>query len=159
MAALVPRERVDRVWARVAPALAEAIRRGGCGECTLEDARALIDDGAWLLWIAVGLDGRLLAAATTETAEYPRARHLFVTLAGGEDAGEGVAALWPLLRSYAVARECSAVKFMGRRGWARSGALPAGWRHAHDVVVVPVGPEHVANQWSQPGRRSEAEAV
>ena len=133
IASLVPRGKAGNVWHAVSGPLAAALDRSG--DYSIEDAKALVDDGVWLLWI-VALPGRLVAAAVTERHEYPRKRVVWVHAAGGE--GEGVAALWPLVRQYAAAAGCTALRFSGRRGWARSKFIPPNWRNVADLIEVEV---------------------
>jgi len=131
---LVPRDEAGSVWPYVAPWLAEALDR--YGDYSIEDARALVDDGIWRLWFAAD-DAGLVGAALTEVSEYPRRRVLWVVAAGGR-AREGIEALWPLLRRYAASQGCGVVRLLGRRGWMRSGVLPEGARHDADIVSVEV---------------------
>jgi hypothetical protein len=133
IACLVPHGKAGEVWDAVSGPLAKALARSG--DYSIEDAKALIDDGIWLLWIAA-LPGCLVAAAVTEVHEYPRKRVVWVHAAGGE--GEGVAALWPKVRAYAKGKNCSALRFSGRKGWTRSKFLPPDWRNVADLIEVEV---------------------
>lgn len=130
---LVPRDAVAEVWPHVVVHLSRALAR--TGDYGLEDARAALESAAWRLWIAAR-PGALVAAAATEVLIYPRRHVLHVHVAGGE--GEGVGAMWPLVRDYARGHGCAALRFMGRRGWSRSRFIPPEWRHVADVVEVEV---------------------
>jgi hypothetical protein len=134
IACLVPRDDAGRVWDAVAPHLAKALDRAG--DYSIDDARALVADGVWLLWIAAR-PGELVAAAVTEINEYPRRRVLYVHAAGGSE-GEGIAAMWPKVQVYARDAGCAEVRFQGRRGWIRSKFIPPAWRHVADVVSVEI---------------------
>lgn len=134
VATLVPREHVARIWPHVAPHLAEALQRGG--DYSLDGAKARVADGVWLLWIAAR-PGELVAAALTDVEEYDEQTVVYVHAAGGSE-GEGVAAMWPLVREYARGKGAKVLRFTGRRGWTRSKFIPPCWRHVSDVVQVEV---------------------
>lgn len=116
----------------------EAAIERGLGEFTLKDIADGLINGDFLLWVAVK-PGRIFGCAVTTIEEFPQAKHLLVMLGGGPGEGrEVVNALWPVIEEYARLEGCTYVRFHGRRGWARSGMLPPGWRHTHDVIGVPV---------------------
>lgn len=133
---MVPRESVAEVWLQFAPHFQAALERGA-GEYWLEDVRQFLADGSWQAWGAFSTSDGLLACAATEVVEYPRTRILFLHMAGGRQ-GEAVGAMWPLVREWARSQGCSAMRFMGRKGWARSGMLPAGYVVQQDSIVYPV---------------------
>lgn len=130
---LVPPGEWESVWPDAAPLLREAFDRGG--DFAVEDAPAHLESGHWGLWIVVDR-GRMIAAAITEIVQFPQRKLLWVVAAGGA-MRPGVAALWPLLQACAQENGCAAVRWSGRRGWARGGALPEGWRHVAEVVEIP----------------------
>lgn len=133
---MVPREDIGRFWPHMEPHIQAALAYSA-GEFWPEDIRANLEAGAWQAWGAVTPEDGLLACATTEIMDYPRARILFLQFAGGQE-GRAVAALWPLVRTWARAQGCAAMRFMGRRGWARSGMLPGEHRILQDSIVIPV---------------------
>lgn len=133
-ASLVPLSETPGVWPLVQDVLAAAL--GYCGDHTAESARQKVLSGEWQLWLATDRAG-LVAAAVTECCEYPAQRVMYVIGAGGEMV-RGMRMLWPLIRRHAALMECDVVRFIGRRGWARAGVLPAGWHHAADIVEVVV---------------------
>ena len=128
----MPVEKVPEVWPHVMADIGKALARSG--DYSLADAGAMLADGIWRLWIAAKPSG-LVAAALTEVLDYPRRRVLHVHAAGGAE-GEGVSAMWPLVRIYARQHECAVLRFQGRRGWARSTFIPREWRHVADIVEV-----------------------
>jgi hypothetical protein len=113
--------------------LAAALDRSG--DYSIEDARAMVDDGIWLLWIAAR-PGKLVAAAVTEITTFPRKSVVWLHAAGGE--GEGVAAMWPKVRDYGRSHGCAALRFSGRKGWARSKFIPPEWRNVADLLEVEI---------------------
>lgn len=132
----VPREQVAEAWPHMLPHIRQALVQSA-GEYWPEDVLENLEVGAWQGWISAHPDVGLMACAVTSVEDYPRARILFLHLAGGHQA-EAVSSLWPLVNLWAASQGCSAMRFMGRKGWARSGALPEGFRLVQDSVVIPV---------------------
>lgn len=128
----VPPAHAEAMWPRVVGQVEAAlVHSDGCYRA--EDVRAAIAAGEWQLWT----DGHSIAC--TRVAEYPARRVLFIVLAsGGKDS---VAPIWEALERFGRANRCKAINWMGRPGWRRSGFLPEGWRHTHDVMVVELGDE------------------
>lgn len=119
--------RLSEVWLNIAGMVRAALEYSdGCYRA--EDVRAAIAAGDWQLWT----DGRSIAC--TRLAEYPARRVLFITLASG--GLESVQPIWREIEAFARAYGCGAINWMGRPGWRRSGALPDGWRHTHDLITV-----------------------
>lgn len=137
-ACLLPPAALPGFWAYLVPHIEAALARGA-GEYALEDVERLCARGAWLVWVATR-PGEVVAMAMTEIHDYPRARILFVQLAGGAE-GEGLTAMWPMVRTWAQRAGCSAMRLVGRPGWLRSGFIPAsaGPRVTQHTVVVPIG--------------------
>lgn len=134
----VPREALPRIWPRVLPIIQAALERGDGGYWP-DDVLAACERGEWRMLIACE-PGALRAVACVGVTEYPRSRFLWVQVAGGHGAKEGVAAMMPALKQIAREGGCQRIAFEGRRGWLRSGALP-GWQHSADVVTCGVGDE------------------
>lgn len=133
---MVPQDSIGEVWPQFAPHFQAALARGA-GEYWLEDVLRFLSDGSWQAWGAFSLDEGLLACAATEVVEYPRARILFLHMAGGREGG-AVGAMWPLVREWGRSQGCRAMRFMGRKGWARSGLLPPGYCVEQDSIVYPI---------------------
>lgn len=131
----VPKDAMPRIWPRLLPIVKAALDHGH-GEYEPEDVLAACQSGEWRALIATQ-PGRLRAVAICGVVSYPRGRHLWVHVAGGDGAVDGVAAMMPALHQLAREGQCDRIGFQGRRGWARSGALP-GWRHSADIVTMEV---------------------
>ena len=125
------------MWDHVSPHLIEAIQHTATGMISLADVRELLEQGRWHLWIIVA-PGRVVGVATCFVEDFPLGRQMFITLAAGEDGAAAVEAAWPEVKAIAAAMECDEVRFFGRRGWWRSGMLPAGARHVADVIALRV---------------------
>lgn len=132
---MVPRERVAEVWPHVLPHVEAALAQSA-GEYWPQDVQDYCAQGDWQLWIATR-PGELVGMATTEVMDYPRARLLFVHLAGARE-GQAVTAMWPLVQTFAASQGCSALRLVGRRGWARSGFVAGPWRVTQENIVIPV---------------------
>lgn len=118
---------IPAMWESIAGQIGAALEYGD--ECySLSHVREALTQAQWQLWT----DGRSIAC--TRIAEYPARRVLFVMLAEGEL--PSVLAMWPAMRAFGEACGCASAKWMGRPGWRRSGVLPEGWRHTHDIVTV-----------------------
>ena len=109
-------ERLFEVWPRVSAWVEAACARPGCDLRPVELFVAAANREAQLI---VGLDevGEIIAAAVTQVREYPDRRTCWVLVVGGA---------WANWRSALSAVEagarrsgCSAVEFVGRRGWRR----------------------------------------
>lgn len=124
---MVPPSDIPMVWDQVSGRVAAALEYGdGCYR--LSDVRKALQSAQWQLWT----DGKSIAC--TRIAEYPARRLLFVMLAEGEL--PSVFAMWPKMREFGTGCGCTGAKWLGRPGWKRSGVLPDGWRHTHDVITV-----------------------
>ena len=116
--ACVPPDRVEEVWPHVRHFFVKACKRGRMQTFkTLEDS---ILDGQRMLWLAT--DGHAIhAAAATEIHQTEWEKHLVIVACGGVEMRKW---LWILdgIEAYGREEGCDAVRFIGRRGWAR--ALP-----------------------------------
>lgn len=123
----VPPEHAAAMWPRIVEQVEAALEHSeGCYRAA--DVLDALLAGEWQLWT----DGRSIAC--TRVAEYPAKRVLSIILAsGGRDS---VAPIWAALEPFARVNGCSAISWWGRPGWRRSGFLPKGWRHTHDVMTV-----------------------
>lgn len=132
--ACIPPHAIPEVWVHVGPMLARALRYVR-GEFHAHHVLSRLVDGRWLLWVCEREDGTLQACAVTEILRYDSDTppHLWVLLGAGTDAPEAVAAMWPYIRVYAKRYGCTAVRFMGRLGWGRRGALPPCFVRTHEV--------------------------
>lgn len=125
----VPPDRITAIWPHVADLIGAALAKGG-GEYRLEHIWENLTTGAAQLWT----DGD--SVCVTSVVEYPATRLLYVLVAAG-DLGS-VSDMWLPVKEFAAVHGCSAVQFFGRPGWRRSGVMPEGWRHTHDVITVRV---------------------
>lgn len=130
--ALVPSDRVAEIWPHVSGLVDAALAESGGGYRPVDVVEAL-EEGRWLMWLAT-TPGEVLSMCCTHVAEFPARKFLYVVLAAGKM--DAVRVLWPAIRDCARAQGCSAVHFFGRRGWARSGALPEGFRVSREVVTM-----------------------
>jgi hypothetical protein len=107
---------VSKVWPTVKPWIEEALDRSN-SDFSIEYFRQKIDCGDTLLWIIV--DGRILAAGTTECLHLQNGRKLCLvsTLAGANMAvWDG---LWEQVEDYARREGCDGIQIVGRVGWVR----------------------------------------
>jgi hypothetical protein len=109
--------------------ISAALAKGG-GEYRIEHIWANLAEGRAQLWT----DGN--SVCVTSVVEYPATHLLYVLVAAGEL--DSVSAMWEPIKEFAAVHGCSAVQFFGRPGWRRSGVMPDGWRHTHDVITVRV---------------------
>lgn len=125
----IPHDKVTAIWPHIVDMVHAALERGS-GEYRLEHLWQALVEGSAQLWT----DGESIAV--TMPVDYPATRLLYVLVAAGSL--HSVYNLWPEIAAFAREQECSAVQFFGRPGWRRSGNLPEGWRHTHDVLTVRV---------------------
>lgn len=136
-AILIRQSDVPATWPYCAPQIARALEHSA-GEYTLEDVARFVRDAEWQLWALTRPDGIFGGAATTQLVRYPSTQHVIVTALGGELDREMMRDAWNAVIGFARETGSSAVQFIGRPGWRRSGILPDGWRHTADVVTVGV---------------------
>lgn len=132
--ACIPPHAAPEVWAQAGPMLARALRFAR-GEYQAHHVMARLATGQWLLWVAEDAEGALRACCVTEVVKHDidAPAHLWVLLGAGTDAPEAVAAMWPHIRTHARRIGCTEVRFMGRLGWGRRGALPPEFQRTHEV--------------------------
>lgn len=135
----VSRDQIKALWHTEGPQLCRALRHGR-GEYEPHHVKARLEDGRWLLWRADDDDGRTRGLAATEIVSYePDTRpHLWVILGAGYAPDEVVHSMWEPIRAHAKIAGCSQIRFLGRPGWARSGAVPQEFKRTHDVWSAPV---------------------
>lgn len=108
-------EQVDDFWPFVSGWLRSATDR--CGDWTLEDVRAALDNRQALLWIL--WDGSAIkAAAVSQLSTVPRGKICTILACGGGASGSWGAALLPI-EQYAREQGCVASRIQGRPAWAR----------------------------------------
>lgn len=125
----IPADKITAIWPHVVDMVQAALERGS-GEYRVEHLWQGLVEGSAQLWT----DGKSIAV--TMPVDYPATRLLYVLVASGDLSG--VETMWPQVEAFAREQGCSAVQFFGRPGWRRSGVLPQGWRHTHDVLTVRV---------------------
>jgi hypothetical protein len=122
-------DQLTQIWPHVVDLISAALAKGG-GEYRIEHIWANLAEGRAQLWT----DGN--SVCVTSVVEYPATHLLYVLVAAGEL--DSVPAMWEPIKEFAAVHGCSAVQFFGRPGWRRSGVMPDGWRHTHDVITVRV---------------------
>jgi hypothetical protein len=123
----IPAAQLPIAWPLIERRVATALKHSG-GTYEADDVYDAIAAGEWQLWD----DG--VSITCTRVAEYPARRVLFIMLSAGSIVS--IQTIWPALERFARANGCKDIRWMGRPGWRRSGKLPKGWRHTHDVIMV-----------------------
>lgn len=121
--------RAHEVWPHVRDLIHAAMKRGDLGSFRPVEASVLAGDA--LLWLAWDEDtgrtpdrgrGQVAAAAVTEIAETERRKVCMLVACGSARPATGMRDWLPLLKeieAYARGAGCSAMRIMGRKGWAR----------------------------------------
>ena len=123
----IPPDRVAMVWPRVSQLIYAAMKRGGISSFkSVEDS---VLDGDALLWLAIadgnGIGSEVAAAAVTELHQTEWRKVCVIVACGGSTsacAGAGMnrwIALIAKIEEFARAENCSAIRIIGREGWAR----------------------------------------
>ena len=123
----IPPDRAALVWPHVRTLILAAMRRGDLSGFRPVESSVL--SGEALLWLAVTREDGIEAAAVTELQK-TEWRKVCVVVACGAPSGRRLPsspALGPPqwvrlldgIEAYAKAAGCSAVRIMGRKGWAR----------------------------------------
>jgi hypothetical protein len=140
----VPPDLVGRIWPCVSGLIRAAMQRGDLSSFAAVEARVL--SGNALLWLAIahhaGVEERpsprameeferpgdkgtrpeVSAAAVTELHQTEWRKVCVIVACGGADMSRWLDLIGPI-EEFARAEKCSAVRIMGRKGWAR--VLPA----------------------------------
>lgn len=105
-------------WARCAGYIEDALEYAD-GTHTLDDVRAGIEAGRFLLWTGPH------SAVITEIVQYPQLRALNFFLAGGRL--EELEIMLPLMLQWGKTQGCTRATLTGRPGWSRSFLTKYGW--------------------------------
>jgi hypothetical protein len=140
----IPPDHVGQVWPLVSGLIRTAMQRGDLSSFVAVEARVL--SGSALLWLAIAhrkgveerpssrtMDGferpgdkatgpEVLAAAVTELHRTEWRKVCVIVACGGSDMSCWLDLIGPI-EEFARAEKCSAMRIMGRKGWAR--VLPA----------------------------------
>lgn len=127
---LVPKERVNDLWAQVEHFVASYVERS-FGRYLLEDVKGVITDGTFQLWIAVE-DERIKASAMTQVFEFPQLRELQIIMCSGSDRGQWFDFI-KRIEDYASAIGAKRISAISRLGWRRD-MQSLGYKHTHDYL-------------------------
>jgi len=131
----VPQHLAYAVWDEVKDYLDGAIQTAN-GKCTVDDVRAGVDSGMYLLWVA--MDGQdIIAAFTTRIIEYPRRRAMAMDWVGGKRMREWIGALNKTMVDHAKANGCSHIEGYGRPAWLRW-TRRYGWKEEYVAFKLEV---------------------
>lgn len=110
---------LQTMWPLVAPFLERAIEHSDDTETLEETARSLAAKQKQL-WVLIGEDKKITAAAVTLLRRYPTGlAEMTISLLGGEPGHLiGILELRGELESWAKTEGCNRVRIMARKGWA-----------------------------------------
>ncbi len=111
----VPPGNLAEVWPKVEPLIREAMRRGNLSR--FSDVVQSLANGDAFLWIACEGEDIVAAAVAAIHATEWRKVCLIVAL-GGKDRGKWLH-FEPEIERWAREQNCSAMRIMGRKGWAK----------------------------------------
>jgi hypothetical protein len=80
----VPVSLVHRLWPVIEPFIADAAKKDGGTEYTVDQIKLLVANGSWLLLVAADDEQTIHGAATVNFINYPNERIAFVTAIGGK---------------------------------------------------------------------------
>ena len=106
------------VWPHVVDHIVKSIRYGW-GECEAEDFLDRLLLGKWRLWVVLE-DQQIVASATIELVNYPRARAVRVITLGGSRSKRWLKFLLTELKKLAAETGSVAIEGVGRPGWTRA---------------------------------------
>lgn len=87
---------------------------------TTDDVLVKLETKAWQCWVALNPEGIIDAVFITKIDCYPAGRkEIVVYLVGGNNLESWLAEAWQLFKDYGRSNECSGIRGMGRKGWAR----------------------------------------
>jgi hypothetical protein len=131
----VPPDYVGAVWGQVEGYLEAAIKTAR-GKCTVDDVRAEIDTGLYLLWVVVD-DGELIAAITTRIIEYPRCRAMALDWIGGKRIKDWIGMSNRIMMEHAKNNGCTHLEGYGRPAWIRLNGK-YGWKEDYTTFRLEV---------------------
>lgn len=115
----LPAARIDEWWDEFKPFVERALAEG-MGEWNADDIRASLRINDMQAWAAY--DGHMVAAMVTQVVVYPRKKFCDIVLLAGERMADWMAQ-FPMLKAWAMAMGCDALRVMGRRGWLRAAKM------------------------------------
>ncbi len=128
----IPATMVFRFWPFAAPFVKRALDRTA-GEYTANDMYSFLLDGLAQLWLVY--DGkRVVGAAITEIANYPKQRRLRILAIAGANLPRWNATIDETLSQWALTKQCTAIEAYVRRGLV-VGLRPLGYRHRMSIAV------------------------
>lgn len=113
----VPMKAAIEVWQLVRSHI-EAVLARSNGEMHSIDVFEAILDGRFDLWLAY-TKNQIEGCAVTQIVHFPRAKHLLVVIAGGENARAYVPEAMPQIEDYAREQGCNCVEITARKGWQK----------------------------------------
>lgn len=117
MFSAVPKEVVHVVWDRASSILTKAAKTTH-GRYEIEDIRARIDSGHYVLWVV--MDGEeVIVALITCVVEYPQRNAMNIEFMAGERMWEWLAMVMETLIRYSRANGCKHVELRGRPAWTK----------------------------------------
>ena len=111
----VPPGNLAEVWPKVESLIREAMRRGNLSR--FSDVVQSLADGHSTLWVACE-DQEIIAAAVARIAQTEWRRVCEIVALGGKDRGKWLS-FEPEIERWAREQSCSAMRIMGRKGWAK----------------------------------------
>lgn len=131
----VPKEMVDLVWDEVKGKL-EKSTMTAAGKCDINDLRAGIENGVYLLWVV--MDGtEVLAGVTTRIIEYPKCRALALDWIGGNRMKDWLDLVNEHMVQHARHNGCSHLEGYGRPAWIRW-TRKHGWKEDYVAFKLEV---------------------
>lgn len=121
----VPTDEIDRHWAVVRPLLHRATEAGQ-GRYSVEDAREMLVQARWQLWLIQ--EGEIIEAAMVLSLEvFPRKRVLVIQFLGGENMDQWVDAVSDFMDRQTKLHHADSAELLGRPGWGKV-VERHGWR-------------------------------
>lgn len=131
----VPKEMAGLVWDEVKGMLEKATFTA-VGKCDIHDVKAGIEDGVYLLWVA--MDGNtILAGMTTRIIEYPKCRALALDWIGGVRMKDWLKLFNEQMVQHAKNNGCSHIEGYGRPAWLRW-TRKFGWKEDYVTFKLEV---------------------
>lgn len=131
----VPQHLLDIVWDESKGYLESAIKTAN-GKCTIDDVRAGIESGMYVLWVV--MDGNeVIACITTRIIEYPQCRAMALDWIGGKRMKEWIAMSNKVMVDHAKANDCTHMEGYGRPAWIRWNGR-YGWKEDYTAFRLEV---------------------
>lgn len=132
----IPKDAVHHFWGKVEGILDKAVRTAR-GKFKIEDVKAGLDSGVYLLWVVM-IDDEIVAAVVTRITKYPRCNAMSLDWIGGKRMKEWIGVVNETMVAHAKHNGCNHLEGFGRPAWLRW-IRRQGWQESYTAFTMEFG--------------------